>query len=43
MVMAVKAVCERFEDLQPVSEFLGYRPRKPLRTLANGRPDAPSA
>ena len=29
MVMAAKAVCERFEDLQPVSEFLGYRPRKP--------------
>jgi predicted PurR-regulated permease PerM len=27
MVMAVKAVCERFEDLQPISEFLGYRPK----------------
>jgi len=27
MVMAVKAVCERFEDLQPISEFVGYRPR----------------
>jgi len=27
MVMAVRAVCERFEDLQPISEFLGYRPK----------------
>jgi predicted PurR-regulated permease PerM len=27
MVMAVKAVCERFEHLQPISEFLGYRPK----------------
>jgi predicted PurR-regulated permease PerM len=27
MVMAVKAICERFEDLQPISEFLGYRPK----------------
>jgi predicted PurR-regulated permease PerM len=27
MVMAVKAVCERFGDLQPISEFLGYRPK----------------
>ena len=28
IVMAINAVCERVEDLQPISEFLGYAPRK---------------
>ncbi len=28
IVMAINAVCERVEDLQPISEFLGYTPRK---------------
>jgi len=27
IVMAINAVCERIEDLQPISEFLGYAPR----------------
>ena len=35
IVMAINAVCERVEDLQPISEFLGYAPRKP--------PSAPGA
>jgi predicted PurR-regulated permease PerM len=26
IVMAINAVCERVEDLQPISEFLGYAP-----------------
>jgi predicted PurR-regulated permease PerM len=29
LVMAINAVCERVEDLQPISEFLGYAPKKP--------------
>jgi predicted PurR-regulated permease PerM len=28
IVMAVNAVCERVEELQPISEFLGYAPPK---------------
>jgi predicted PurR-regulated permease PerM len=28
IVMAINAVCERVEDLQPLSEFLGYVPRE---------------
>ena len=28
IVMAINAVCERIEDLQPISEFLGYAPKK---------------
>ena len=28
IVMAINAVCERVEDLQPISEFLGYAPRE---------------
>ena len=28
IVMAINAVCERVEDLQPISEFLGYAPKK---------------
>jgi predicted PurR-regulated permease PerM len=27
IVMAINAVCERIEDLQPISEFLGYAPQ----------------
>lgn len=29
IVMAINAVCERVEDLQPISEFLGYAPTTP--------------
>lgn len=29
IVMAINAVCERIEELQPISEFLGYAPTKP--------------
>jgi predicted PurR-regulated permease PerM len=29
IVMAINAVCERIEDLQPISEFLGYAPKTP--------------
>ena len=28
IVMAINAVCERIEELQPISEFLGYAPKK---------------
>jgi len=28
IVMAINAVCERIEELQPISEFLGYPPQK---------------
>ncbi len=28
IVMAINAVCERVEELQPISEFLGYAPKK---------------
>ncbi len=28
IMMAIKAVCERVEDLQPISAFLGHPPRK---------------
>lgn len=28
IVMAIKAVCERVDDLQPISEFLGHPPKK---------------
>src|SRR6202163_1464030 len=31
IVMAVKAVCERVEQLRPISEFLGYEERKTVR------------
>jgi predicted PurR-regulated permease PerM len=41
IVMAIKAVCERVEDLRPISEFLGYEGRKPaLAPIAD--PDAPA-
>ena len=29
IVMAINAVCERIDDLQPISEFLGYAPATP--------------
>jgi predicted PurR-regulated permease PerM len=32
IVMAVKAVCERVEELRPISEFLGYEEKKFVRT-----------
>ena len=28
IMMAIKAVCERVEDLQPISAFLGHPPKK---------------
>ncbi|MEP7328765.1 MAG: AI-2E family transporter [Betaproteobacteria bacterium] len=28
IVMAINAVCERIDELQPISEFLGYAPKK---------------
>ena len=28
IVMAINAICERVEDLRPISEFLGYAPAK---------------
>ena len=31
IVMAIKAVCERVEDLRPISEFLGYENNKSMR------------
>ncbi len=32
IVMAIKAVCERVEDLRPISEFLGYEEKKSVTT-----------
>jgi predicted PurR-regulated permease PerM len=29
IMMAIKAVCERVDGLQPIAEFLGYEPAKP--------------
>ena len=40
IVMAVNAVCERVEELQPISEFLGYAPPK---RRAEGGPDVRGA
>ncbi len=34
IVMAINAVCERVEDLQPISEFLGFAPGKQPGTPA---------
>ena len=42
IVMAIKAVCERVEDLRPISEFLGYEEQKSARALLE-EVDAPSA
>ena len=42
IVMAIKAVCERVEDLRPISEFLGYEEKKDVRApLQEG--DVPNA
>ena len=42
IVMAIKAVCERVEDLRPISEFLGYEEKKNVRApLQEG--DVPNA
>jgi len=41
IVMAIKAVCERVEDLQPISEFLGYEEKRSLRAPLEAL-DAPS-
>jgi predicted PurR-regulated permease PerM len=35
IVMAINAVCERVEDLRPISEFLGYE-EKPVRAPSQG-------
>ncbi len=40
IVMAVNAVCERVEDLQPISGFLGYVPTK---QLDEGSPVTPAS
>jgi predicted PurR-regulated permease PerM len=42
IVMAIKAVCERVEDLRPISEFLGYEDTKSTREPAE-KIEAPSA
>jgi predicted PurR-regulated permease PerM len=42
IVMAIKAVCERVEDLRPISEFLGYENNKSMREPSE-KIDAPSA
>jgi predicted PurR-regulated permease PerM len=41
IVMAIKAVCERVEDLRPISEFLGYEEKKSVRVPLEAI-DAPS-
>lgn len=38
LVMAINAVCERVEDLQPISEFLGYAPKKRKDEASAGVP-----
>ena len=45
IVMALKAVCERVEDLRPISEFLGYEDNKSTRERSEkvDAVDAPSA
>jgi predicted PurR-regulated permease PerM len=42
IVMAIKAVCERVEDLRPISEFLGYEDSKSTPEPAE-KIEAPSA
>jgi len=41
IVMAIKAVCERVEDLRPISEFLGYEDKKSTRAPSE-KIEAPS-
>ncbi len=38
IVMAINAVCERIEELQPISEFLGYAPNKHKDDASPGAP-----
>ena len=38
IVMAINAVCERIEELQPISEFLGYTPKRPKAEASSGTP-----
>ncbi|HVE51677.1 MAG TPA: AI-2E family transporter, partial [Casimicrobiaceae bacterium] len=38
IVMAINAVCERIEELQPISEFLGYAPRRQKDAASSGTP-----
>ena len=38
IVMAINAVCERIEELQPISEFLGYAPNKQKDDASPGTP-----
>jgi predicted PurR-regulated permease PerM len=38
IVMAINAVCERIEELQPISEFLGYAPKNQKREESQGGP-----
>jgi predicted PurR-regulated permease PerM len=42
IVMAIKAVCERVEDLRPISEFLGHEEKKTAPTPLQ-ETDVPSA
>jgi predicted PurR-regulated permease PerM len=41
IVMAIKAVCERVEDLRPLSEFLGYEEKRPVRSPLEDADAAP--
>jgi predicted PurR-regulated permease PerM len=36
IVMAIKAVCERVEELRPISEFLGYEDQKSVPAPSKG-------
>ena len=38
IVMAINAVCERVEDLRPISEFLGYAPPKQKHEASSDTP-----
>ncbi len=38
IVMAINAVCERIEELQPISEFLGYAPKKTKNEASSDTP-----
>jgi predicted PurR-regulated permease PerM len=38
IVMAINAVCERVEELQPISEFLGYAPKGQKDAASSGNP-----
>ena len=40
IVMAIKAVCERVEDLRPLSEFLGYEDKKPVHSASEEADEA---